>query len=133
MKIQKLWFDKEKLYILTSTGIELSQELKWYPRLMNATESQRNNYESDEMGIFWPELDEDVSLESFTYKDEDEPEMKRLFVKFPELNRTQVAARIGIPKSLLAAYICGAKTPSEARRQEIINALHSLGNELMFV
>lgn len=83
MKIQKLWFDKEKLYILTATGIELSQELKWYPRLMNATESQRNNYESDEMGIFWPELDEDVSLESFTYKDEDEPEMKRLFVSMP--------------------------------------------------
>lgn len=133
MKTIKLWFADERLYILTDSGEELSQELKWYPRLMGATDSQRNNYETDQMGIYWPDLDEDVSFESFTYKEEDEPEIKRLFVKFPELNRTQVAARIGIPKSLLAAYICGVKTPSEARREQIINALRNLGQELMVI
>lgn len=130
MKVIKLWFEKDRLYILKDNNKELSQDLKWYPRLMNATDSQRNNYEMDEMGIFWPDLDEDVSLESFTYKDEDEPEIKRLFLRFPELNRTQLAFRIGIPKSLLAAYICGVKTPSEARKQEIIDALRGLGQEL---
>lgn len=33
-----------------------------YPRLLNATPAQRQNYEIMPMGIHWPDVDEDLSI-----------------------------------------------------------------------
>lgn len=65
MTIKKLWFKDEKIFIQTDEGKNLWQSLKWYPRLVNATAEQRVNYKLSAMGIHWPELDEDISFESF--------------------------------------------------------------------
>jgi len=45
-------------------GRTLSAPLVWFPRLSQATKSQRNNWEllGDGEGIHWPELDEDLSI-----------------------------------------------------------------------
>jgi hypothetical protein len=40
---------------------------------------------------------------------------------------------MGINKSLLSKYIYGIKTPSDKRRDEIKQALHELGKELIAV
>ena len=46
-------------------GRSLTVPLAWYPRLMNATESERHNWRliGKGYGIHWEELDEDISVE----------------------------------------------------------------------
>ena len=67
MHIEKLWFDTENIYIVTDTGHTIGNPLHWYTRLANATNEQRSNYEIGPFAesIHWPDLDEDLSLESF--------------------------------------------------------------------
>jgi hypothetical protein len=44
-----------------------------------------------------------------------------------------MARYIGINKSLLAKYIYGIKKPSEERLQQIKDAIHMMGKELVAV
>ncbi|AJD49704.1 hypothetical protein S7S_16460 [Isoalcanivorax pacificus W11-5] len=46
-------------------GRRLSIPLSWFPRLQTATPSQRENYVlmGGGLGVHWPELDEDISVE----------------------------------------------------------------------
>jgi hypothetical protein len=37
--------------------------LWYYPRLLNATPDQRSHYEIMPMGIHWPDVDEDLSIQ----------------------------------------------------------------------
>ena len=64
MKIKKIWFADDRIYGETDDGRVLWQSLLYYKRLRNATPTQRENYEMDDEGIYWPALDEDVSFES---------------------------------------------------------------------
>lgn len=43
MEVKKLWFENDKIYILTTEGKTLWQSLLWYPRLLHASDSQREN------------------------------------------------------------------------------------------
>jgi hypothetical protein len=47
-------------------GRTLSVPVDWYPRLLHGTMEERNNWEliGEGMGIHWPDLDEDLSIES---------------------------------------------------------------------
>ena len=129
-ELDKLWFEDNRIYICTKEGKTLWQSLLWYRRLLYATEEQRNNYYTSFSGIHWPDVDEDISYESFYY---DEPEpigISRLFLTHPELNASAVARRMGIQQSLLAAYIRGTKKPSKERENEILVTIRQIGNEL---
>ena len=130
MKMKKLWFADEKIFIITDTGKELWQSLLWYSRLLNATDEQRMNYETDSEGIRWDELDEDVSFESFTYKNPMPEGISYIFKKHPELNAAAIARRMGMKQSLLAAYISGQKKPSIEREQAIVAEIKKVGKEL---
>ena len=46
-------------------GRTISVPLAWYPKLLRATEEQRNNWKiaGGGYGINWPDLDEDLSTE----------------------------------------------------------------------
>jgi hypothetical protein len=46
-------------------GRTITVPLTWYPRLLNATEAQRNNWcvSAAGYGIHWPDIDEDLSTE----------------------------------------------------------------------
>ena len=48
-----------------SDGRTISVPLAWYPRLVHATQAERDNWEliGDGQGIHWPDLDEDLSVE----------------------------------------------------------------------
>ena len=61
MKISKIWFADDRIYGLTDDGRELWQSLLYYRRLRQATDEERANYEMDDEGIHWYDLDEDVS------------------------------------------------------------------------
>ncbi len=47
-----------------SDGRIVSVPLEWYPRLVNATREERNNWRmiGRGAGIHWPDLDEDISI-----------------------------------------------------------------------
>lgn len=73
MKIVKVWFDDENIFVKTDTGHIIGNPLKWFARLKNATPEQRNNFEagSSQESLHWEEIDEDLSLESlFDFKRE---------------------------------------------------------------
>lgn len=132
MKIKKLWFADGRIYVTTDQGETLYQSLKFYPRLLTATDEQRQAYELWEYGIRWDALDEDMSYESFYYDETKEarPGIQDVFLSHPELNISAVARRMGIQQSLLASYIKGTKTPSTERRKLIRDTLRQIGKEL---
>ena len=57
----------ETLTVSLSDGRTLTLPLSWYPRLKHGTPAERNNWRlvGDGVGIHWPELDEDLSVEGF--------------------------------------------------------------------
>ena len=59
--IKKVWTDAEAVYIRTSTGEVYGERFADYPRLASADPAQLARFESDNIGIRWEELDEDLS------------------------------------------------------------------------
>ncbi len=140
LKIERVWFDDENIYILTNNGTRRSHPLRWFDRLWNATPEQRARYELGSLGdsIHWPNLDEDLSLEGFYTFNKDEikqqaNEVSRVFNQFPEINITRFAELVKINRSLLASYICNEKRPGAKNKKQIEAALHQLGKELLAV
>ena len=136
-KIKKLWFEKNRIYIETTKSDTYSRPLEAFPILKGATEKERLRYKigKDKTDIRWEELDEDIHIDSFfDVKEPDENNsVGQALKQFPQINISALANQIGINKSLLAKYIYGIKKPSGARKKEIENALHVLGNNLMAV
>lgn len=52
------------LDVTLSDGRIISVPTEWFPRLKNATDSQRSHWEwiGDHEGIHWPEIDEDIRV-----------------------------------------------------------------------
>ena len=73
MKIERIWFDAENLYVVLESGHTIGNPLSWFPRLLHAKPEQRKQFELGPCGdsIHWEALDEDLSLESlFDFKRE---------------------------------------------------------------
>lgn len=134
MKITKLWFADNRIYVQTDKGEKLYQSLLFYPRLLTASNEEREKYEFWDYGIRWDAIDEDMSYESFYYDDTKEPApgIQDAFLSHPELNISAVA-RMGIQQSLLASYIKGTKTPSPERKKLILDTIHDIGSSLQAV
>lgn len=130
MKVIKVWFEDERIYILTDDGRTLWQSVLYYQRLRNATPEQRADYELGAFGIHWEDIDEDISYESFEYDNPEPAGISRLFLTHPEINASAVARRMGMQQSLLAQYIRGIKKPSKEREQAILVTIHEIGREL---
>lgn len=58
--------NNEALHVTLADGREISVPLEWYPRLLDATPKDRNNWQliGGGLGIHWEDLDEDVTVES---------------------------------------------------------------------
>jgi hypothetical protein len=136
-KIKDIWFDGGRIFMRDTEGAVYTRPLEAFPLLLEATDAQRDDFMIDPQGdaVRWPEIDEDIHVSSFfDQKEPDEDnEIARIFHRFPQLNVSEVARQMGINKSLLSKYIYGIKTPSEHRRLEIKQALHTLGEELLAV
>ena len=56
----------DRVIVELTDGREISTPLGWYPRLVHGRPAERQNWEliGDGIGIHWPELDEDLSVEA---------------------------------------------------------------------
>lgn len=135
--IKNIWFENERIYMLSSEDKVYSRPLEAFPVLKDASETERKNYTIEMRGtaLRWKDLDEDIHISSFynTEEPDYENEIAAIFKRFPQLNVSEVARSIGINKSLLSKYIYGIKKPSIQRKMQIKEALHVLGEELIAV
>ena len=60
-------FNDDALSVSLHDGRIITVPLVWYPRLLNATAAQRQNWKiaGGGYGLHWPDLDEDLSTEGF--------------------------------------------------------------------
>jgi hypothetical protein len=65
MLIIGISFDDSMLSVSLSDGREIRVPLEWFPKLRDATTEQRQRWRliGKGIGIHWPDLDEDLSLE----------------------------------------------------------------------
>ena len=131
-KVEKIWLTDDAVWIRTADGKEACEKFIDYPRMRYATAKPRANYEADEIGLHWEEIDEDLSFEGFFDKKETTM-LYKLFMAHPELNVSAIARRIGISQSLMAQYISGKKKPSDARITLILDTIREIGQELIAV
>ena len=130
MRICKVWFENDRIYVLTDEGRTMWQSLLYYRRLREATDEQRADCEIDDEGVHWEALDEDVSLESFSYEDPEPKGVSRLFLSHPELDEAAIALRLGIDRNVMRQYVNGMSKPSPATEQLIYSEVRRVGAEL---
>ena len=63
---ESVWLDEDTLTAELSVGRTISVPVLWYPRLAHADVPERTNWRltGGGQGIHWPDLDEDISVES---------------------------------------------------------------------
>jgi hypothetical protein len=54
---------KDSVIVDLQDGRTIITPIEWYPRLVHATAAERNNIEVAALGLYWPDLDEDLSIE----------------------------------------------------------------------
>jgi hypothetical protein len=69
--INNLWFEDDRIFIETVNGEKLSQPLRFFSHLSEATVSQKNKWTESPFGLHWEDIDEDISFESFKWADND--------------------------------------------------------------
>jgi hypothetical protein len=64
-KVKDVHLSEDSLSVDLMDGRTISVPLAWYPRLLHATDAQRQNWKiaGGGFGIHWPEIDEDLSTE----------------------------------------------------------------------
>ena len=129
-KVDKVWLTDTAICIRTSDGREASEQFADVQRLNRATPEQRSNYKVTPYGIYWPELDEDLSFEVF-FSEKQNNVLYDLFIAHPELTASAIARRLGMSQSLFAQYISGTKKPSQERVNLILETIKNIGRELV--
>lgn len=125
-----MWLTDTAICIRTSDGREASEQFADVQRLNRATPEQRSNYKVTPYGIYWPELDENLSFEVF-FSEKQNNVLYDLFIAHPELNASAIARRLGMSQSLFAQYISGTKKPSQERVNLILETIKNIGRELV--
>jgi hypothetical protein len=55
-------FDDHTMWVDLSDGRTIGVPLAWFPRLLNATQQERQQVELSRLGLHWEYLDEDISV-----------------------------------------------------------------------
>jgi len=55
-------FDEDAMWVELTDGRTLGVPLAWFPRLLPATPSEREQVEISRVGLHWEALDEDISI-----------------------------------------------------------------------
>ena len=65
IRVRTVTIDDACMAVGLMDGRTISVPLAWYPRLLEATTAERNNWEvaGGGYGIHWPEIDEDLSTD----------------------------------------------------------------------
>ncbi|MEB2704059.1 DUF2442 domain-containing protein [Citrobacter koseri] len=56
-------FDETTMWVELSDGRVMGVPIAWFPRLLNATDKERYDFELSKRGIHWDNLDEDISVD----------------------------------------------------------------------
>jgi hypothetical protein len=64
VEIDEVSIDDDSLTVELQDGRTIVAPVLWYPRLAYATQSERQRFEIRKNAIYWPELDEEVSVRS---------------------------------------------------------------------
>ena len=64
-RVKSVRSDSDTLSVDLMDGRTITVPLAWYPRLLNATQEQRDHWKPSGggYGIHWPDIDEDLSTE----------------------------------------------------------------------
>ncbi len=64
-RVLDVQFTDDAISVSLRDGRVITVPLVWYPRLLDATAAQRNNWKiaGGDYGIHWPDIDEDLSTE----------------------------------------------------------------------
>ncbi len=127
-EIKRVWIDGNAIYLETNNGEIVNEQFQNYKRLRNATTQQRENYKINDFGIYWPDIDEDLSFDGFFKKSENE--ISKLIKGHPIINASALARRLNISQPLFAAYVSGTKNPSMERIKAIKEEIKKIGHEL---
>jgi len=70
LAIKQVQVSDKMLTAHINDGRIVSIPLEWFPRLSNANDTQRRNFEISPggYGIHWPDVDEDISIKAFLSK-----------------------------------------------------------------
>ena len=55
-------FDEDTMWVDLTDGRTIGVPLAWFPRLLSATEQEREQVELSRLGLHWEHLDEDISI-----------------------------------------------------------------------
>ena len=60
----RVWFDKDNLWVALEDGRQVGVPLAYFPRLLNATAAQRKRVviSGGGTGLHWEDIDEDLSV-----------------------------------------------------------------------
>ena len=66
LRLARVSFDGDSLIARFTNGSTVAVDIKRYPRLRRATRAQRSKWRliGKGLGIHWPEIDEDLSVEN---------------------------------------------------------------------
>ncbi len=129
-KIEKVWFANNRIYILTTDGTEKSRPLEAFPRLMDASEEERDQFEiwADGQSLRWDNVDEDIHISSFS--DKTEPNYNNVVARLLDsIGVNDIAAfakLIGMQKTKLDLFRYGIWNPSNETLHKIQSALLQL-------
>ncbi len=64
-QVKNVYFSEDTISVDLLDGRTITVPLAWYPRLLHASEEQRQNWQicGGGYGIHWPDIDEDLSTE----------------------------------------------------------------------
>ncbi|SDE76271.1 DUF2442 domain-containing protein [Rhodospira trueperi] len=60
---ERVTFDDDMMWVALRDGRTVGVPLAWFPRLLNASPSERAAFDLSPRGIHWDALDEDISVE----------------------------------------------------------------------
>lgn len=129
-KIEKVWFDRNRIFILTSGGLKKSRPLEAFPLLMDASDEQRSRFDvwADGQSIRWDEIDEDIHISSFDSNVEPNPdnEVAKMLYAVGNIDIAAFAQMIGMRKAKLDLFRYGIWTPSKETLQKIRDGLKQI-------
>lgn len=134
VKIEKVWFEEGKIFILTNMGEERNHFLEVFPSLYYASEDERNNFYlwDDNHSIRWPNIDEDIHVSNF-FEEETvnyDNEVNKLLSKYPYLDIKVLAELMGMHWTKLARFRFGVYKTSEETLKKIKATIRKLGKEM---
>jgi len=64
IKATDVWFTIDMLFVRLDDGREIGTPLEWFPKLRDASDSDRKNWRiiAKGIGIHWEKIDEDISI-----------------------------------------------------------------------